>query len=86
MSLQEITHDVTRVYRKVKKKEEWLSNLLLYTIDPDDSVYYIDMYEAYFYAGDTSIIYLLYTFAALFMFKLYKFHVQMKTAFKGRTK
>lgn len=51
----------------------------MYTTDPDDSVYYIDMYEAYFYdAGDTSIIYLLYTLAALFMFKLYKFHVQMK--------
>lgn len=80
MYLQEITEDVTHVHRQVKKNKSGYrtGSLLLCTIDMEDSVYCIDMYVAYFYAGDTSIIYLLYKLASLFMLKLYKFHVQTK--------
>lgn len=59
MSLQEITQGVTRVHTNVKKKTRAVIEQVLYFNTIEDSVYCIEMYEAFF-SGDTSIIYLLY--------------------------
>lgn len=85
MSLQEITQGVTRVHTNVKKKQERLSNKspILYTINMEDSVYCIEMYEAFFFGGYQYYLFTLPT-PSLFMFKLYKFHVQIRIDLKER--
>lgn len=66
MSLQEITQGVTRVHTNVKKKKtRAVIEQVLYFNTIEDSVYCIEMYEAFFFFRGIPVLFIYSTHSLL---------------------